>query len=500
MLFNATDSSLLDNSVTILPIDDWHSYVPVIIIVLCSCFYLPSLALFWWNRSSHPIRGRDGSGCIVKNSSDNDCILTLSVGASLYILSLGTMVTILLFPDTDSCIFRLVFLWLGVGLAVIANTCRVILILFNFEIQHQIQLTSNQSRSTSNLLTKNLFHSIDINNLEADSDNRYRSSNLFVRYRSYFTKNKIIVTFFLLWLLVQLAVWIPTVITDARYHVINSHSFEMACDPNSPIVNVFIFLMATLVLVNLIIGVRISRYAADAWMIKRELLEQAILLIVTEVLEQFTSSMFSSFYYTDYITVTAAAIGFTSTILKPLYSVYKKKVKSTRVLSADFQSLEELLALENGFEVFLQFTQAEFSSENLLFYTDVTKFKQNINNHIKFNTLNGESVRLVLNEILTIYSKYCSNSSAMQINLPHHIQSDIQTKINVILAKKNGAISAGNHEMVRSLLGFSMQEVYDPSYDCVFDLMVNDSFVRFLFSPLAKQFRKQSAKKTIRLS
>jgi len=91
-----------------------------------------------------------------------------------------------------------------------------------------------------------------------------------------------------------------------------------------------------------------------------------------------------------------------------LFSISRKKfLRSSREIKL---SLNDVLHNKMGFNLFLNYLEKEFSSENLVFWEQVEILK----------TL--EDPKLIYNKVISIFTTFISPQSNYHINLPHEIR------------------------------------------------------------------------------
>jgi len=115
--------------------------------------------------------------------------------------------------------------------------------------------------------------------------------------------------------------------------------------------------------------------------------------------------------------------------------------------------LLDILSTKDGHQAFLNYLRAEFSSENLLFWQQVEAFK------IQNGDLN--SLRQTIH---AIYSQFISDRAPYQIN----ISSEIKEIITENFLKINQVNDCNE-----------LLQIFDIAQHCIYDLMKNDTYIRF---------------------
>ncbi|KAJ0065604.1 hypothetical protein NL108_013631 [Boleophthalmus pectinirostris] len=122
------------------------------------------------------------------------------------------------------------------------------------------------------------------------------------------------------------------------------------------------------------------------------------------------------------------------------------------------ESFDQLLQCKTGLLVFEEFLRSEYSEENLLFYLDCEAFRN----------LPPESDRTA--PARRIYREYVASGAPRQINIDCVIQAEI-----------------------RSSLSDPGPECFSSAQRTVHALMENDSYPRFLKSPLYQALQETAA-------
>jgi len=177
-----------------------------------------------------------------------------------------------------------------------------------------------------------------------------------------------------------------------------------------------------------------------------------------------------------------------------LFSTSRKKIlRSSREIKL---SLNDVLHNKMGFNLFLNYLEKEFSSENLVFWEQVEILK----------TL--EDPKLIYNKVISIFTTFISPQSNYHINLPHEIRDLVcQNMENLdygILSPNNNNTTSSitpkqissslshnslqnfiemipKQEQVSSslIVGNDIRYIMDIAQKNVYDSLANDSFIRF---------------------
>jgi hypothetical protein len=135
-------------------------------------------------------------------------------------------------------------------------------------------------------------------------------------------------------------------------------------------------------------------------------------------------------------------------------------------LTAGSSALKDVLATDQGCELFMRHLTLEFASENLLFYKSVAEFKE----------MDSHEVGAIRDRAIDIYHSYIVAGAQFSVNISFHTTQTVAARIaRVRLPTEAWEVS----ELFR-LFNEAQEEVYN--------LMASDSFRRFQTSPLMDEF------------
>jgi uncharacterized membrane protein len=125
---------------------------------------------------------------------------------------------------------------------------------------------------------------------------------------------------------------------------------------------------------------------------------------------------------------------------------------STEVLKESFL---HLLQSESGFSIFQEFLKSELSVENILFWRDVQKFKE--------MTIEPEA----------IYETYIPYKAPLCINISASVRKDLELCFE----------GSPEHQSLLAGVSHADLDVFDEAHEEIFNLMLKDSFMRFMKTP-----------------
>jgi len=140
------------------------------------------------------------------------------------------------------------------------------------------------------------------------------------------------------------------------------------------------------------------------------------------------------------------------------YYLSRKELALTNKTWGLVEELKSILHDTDGPQGFFQYLQLEFSSENLMFYYSVERFKQ-LNLNMNITDLRHEAEE--------IFNKYIRQGACFQVNMSHPISKEIEIAVNKLA-------SIGIENIAPQTL-----EIFDRGQEEILQLMASDSFKRF---------------------
>jgi hypothetical protein len=138
----------------------------------------------------------------------------------------------------------------------------------------------------------------------------------------------------------------------------------------------------------------------------------------------------------------------------------------------NYRELSELLSVEEGFELFKERLQEEFSVENILFWQDVNRYKK------------GEVTAQF------IFENYIPLSAPLCVNLSAKVRKCLEAKFDP--SKVVERMSQASCVDSDKLLSPVELDEFDAAQGEIFDLLVRDSFLRFRATPKYEEFRSKN--------
>jgi len=242
------------------------------------------------------------------------------------------------------------------------------------------------------------------------------------------------------------------------------------------------------------------RSVVDGFQIKNELKFSGVTVIISIVPwavfnedptlgSNFNSDVFPVSTFSLLVAITCL---FGASTIWPLFrSIYKPPTIRTDIPD-NLDVLSSLISTKEGFDSFRKFLTAEFSVENLLFYSEVEELRGKIRES-PIDFLKGESQRL--------FAKYIVMDSPFQVNLPDAIVQTLDAKMT--LYQKEGIIEQRDEVYRRDVSGRLIENptVFDEAQRSIYNLMDSDSFPRYKSSAMYMRFvemiKQQRHKNTV---
>jgi hypothetical protein len=172
-----------------------------------------------------------------------------------------------------------------------------------------------------------------------------------------------------------------------------------------------------------------------------------------------------------------------TTTLLPVILTYQRETESSVVSNEELLSSQEihqkrkpadnhrelaaLLLSEEGFQMFKERMQEEFSVENILFWQDVNRYRN--------GDVSGQFV----------FENYILESSALCVPISAKVRKALEAKFSVNQSMEILQVSGSNSEILLSTVS---TDAFDAAQTEIFNLMVKDTFLRFHHTPKYQQF------------
>eukprot|EP00475_Leptophrys_vorax_P010957 TRINITY_DN1750_c0_g1_i2.p1 TRINITY_DN1750_c0_g1~~TRINITY_DN1750_c0_g1_i2.p1 ORF type:complete len:482 (+),score=106.77 TRINITY_DN1750_c0_g1_i2:84-1529(+) len=155
------------------------------------------------------------------------------------------------------------------------------------------------------------------------------------------------------------------------------------------------------------------------------------------------------------------------------------------------RGFEEFLEDPRFYALFRNHLANEMSVENLLFWSDVKKFKQKIELNVQADSLDPETMEEMRLSCLKIYTAYIKSGAIADINIPHETRQKLIEEGQKIEA---GDIPQDSRQCVEMYLN-----LYADAEQKIFYLMRDDPFKRFLRSSKFTEYRAQTMSERVLL-
>lgn len=146
----------------------------------------------------------------------------------------------------------------------------------------------------------------------------------------------------------------------------------------------------------------------------------------------------------------------------------------------------ELLLDENGFHLFEEFLQLEFSFENLLFWKQARTYRLKYYESLAVKEMIDENdVNQCLRDSMFIYDQFIPSDSPMMINISASTRNDIIAGMNKI-KRRVSVVEQGEHRNLTDL-----HELFTKAENEILRLMAMDSYTRFKCTEAYKRINRE---------
>jgi len=257
--------------------------------------------------------------------------------------------------------------------------------------------------------------------------------------------------------------------------------------------NVVLFVLGVQGMIIIVIVFKLRHCHGDVFRLKNEVTCSGSCLILMMIISWYFFRQQYSRVYTSVLLLTGIHFLIVISTVWPVYLVHQEK-KFSRSSREIKLSLNDVLRDKMGFNLFLNYLEKEFSSENLVFWEQVEILK----------TL--EDPKLIYNKVISIFTTFISPQSNYYINLPHEIRDLISQNMEnldrdgILCPNNNNTISSKqistslSHNSLQNFIemipkqeqlssslisGNDIRYIMDIAQKNVYDSLANDSFIRF---------------------